>query len=180
MHRRTLQTLLASVIVPSLLLAQSGMNDKAPKAAPTAPLSKPMDMGTSDYRMFEDEPRKVKFRLVTSWISGEKHQGMFRYKLNAWVDKPSGDEGASNESDKSIEILLKRVSRCTITLVLYDKDEFILRKHEVPFISGVDPEHARLQTLFANDTFQMDAQEYRQFNDSGGWNIFWNCAFAPP
>jgi hypothetical protein len=158
------------------LLAQSGTNGKA---SLTASLSKAVDMGTSDQRMFEDDPRKIKFRLMTSWIPGEKHQGMFRYKMDAWVDNPKTDESATDKPDESVEKLLKRISRCTITLELHDKDEFVLRRHAVPFIRGVDPEHARLNSLYANDIFQMDLQEYRQFLDSGSWIILWDCGFAP-
>ena len=178
MQSRALLATLAFAIVPTLLFAQSGTNDKAPKAAKVS-LSKAVDMGISDQRMFEDDPRLVKFRLVTSWIPGEKHQGMLRYKMDGWVDKPKTDESAVDEPDESVEKLLTRISRCTITLVLYDKDNFILRRHVVPFIRGVDPEHARLHSLYANDAFQMDAQEYRQFIDSGSWSILWSCGFAP-
>ncbi len=178
MYNRALRTLLPFAVAPSLLLAQSGTNEKPPKAATTS-LSKAADMGTSDQRMFEDEPQRIKFRLVTSWIPGEKHQGMIRYKMFAWVDKPKVGESAATEPDESVEKLLKRVSRCAITLELYDKDEFVLRRHVVPFIRGVDPEHARLLALHANDSFQMDAQEYRQFIDSGSWTILWDCGFAP-
>jgi hypothetical protein len=149
-----------------LLLAQSGTNEKNSSAA-TASLSKAVDMGTAEYRLFEDDARKVKFKLTTSWIPGEKHQGMLRYKLFAWVDVPKPDASAASEPDESAEKLLKRVSRCTITLGLYGKDEFILRRHAVPFVRGIDAEHARLKSLFANDAFQMDSREYREFTNSG-------------
>lgn len=176
MYNRPLRTLLPFAIVPCLLLTQSGTNNKAAPKVARASLAKPADMGTYDVRMFEDDSRKVKFRLVTSWIPGEKHQGMFRYKMDAWMDKPKADEGAVNESDESVDKLLQRISRCTITLDLYDKDSFVLRRHLVPFIRGVD-QQARLRSLYANDTFQMGAQEYRQFIDSGSWAITWDCGF---
>jgi hypothetical protein len=169
---------LTVITVPLFVFAQSSTNPNAPNAA-VAPLSKAVDMGTAEHRLFENDSRKVKFKLTTSWIPGEKHQGMFRYKLYAWVDGPKTDESAANELDESVEKLLKRVSRCTITLELYDKDEFILRRHAVPFVQGVDAEHARLKSLYANDAFQMDAQEYRQFVNSGGWSITWDCGLSP-
>jgi len=169
MYNRSLQTLFAFAIAPCLLLAQSGTNDKAPKVA-TPSLSKPVDMGTSELRLFEDDPREIKFRLVTSWIPGEKHQGMFRYKMDAWK--------AYEATDEAVEKLLQRVSRCTITLELYDKDGFVLRRHVVPFHRGVN-EQARLHSLYANDAFQMDAQEYRQFVNSGAWAVSWDCGFMP-
>jgi len=179
MDSRVFRTFLASIIVPSLLFAQSGVNDNASKTTAVS-LSKAVDMGTSEYRLFEDEGRKIKFRLVTSWIPGEKHQGMFRYKLDAWIDIPKTDTGAAAyQADQAVEKLLNRVSRCTITLDLYDKGEFVLRRHRVPFIKGVDAEHARLTSLYANDAFQMDAQEYREFIGSGSWTILWDCGLTP-
>lgn len=178
MDNRAFRTFLVSIIIPSLLFAQSGVNDKASKTAAVS-LSKAVDMGTSQYRLFADEERKIKFRLVTSWIPGEKHQGMFRYKMDAWIDIPKADEGAASQADESVEKLLNRVSHCTITLDLYDKGEFVLRRHKVPFIKGVDSEHARLNSLYANDAFQMDAQEYREFIDSGSWAILWDCGPLP-
>jgi hypothetical protein len=95
------------------------------------------------------------------------------------ITTPESNKNAADEPDESVEKLLKRISRCTITLELYDKDEFVFRRHPVPFIRGVDPEHARLHSLYANDTFQMDAQEYRQFIDSGSWTVLWDCGFTP-
>jgi hypothetical protein len=154
------------------------VNDKATKIGAVS-LSKAVDMGTSQYRLFEDEERKIKFKLVTSWIPGEKHQGMFRYKMDAWIGIPKVDEGAAAQADESVDKLLNRVSRCTITLDLYDKGEFVLRRHRVPFIKGVDPEHARLTSLYANDAFQMDAREYREFIGSGSWTILWDCGLTP-
>jgi hypothetical protein len=158
-------------IIPILVFAQSGPNNKVPNTA-TASLSKPVDMGIAEYRMFEDEPRKVKVRLVTSWIPGEKHAGMFRYRLSVWVERPIAE---LTKPDESIERLLQRTVRCSITLELYDKDEFILRRHVVPVVRGVDPEQARLNSLSANDAFQLDAEEYRQLINSGAWAISWGC-----
>lgn len=171
---------LSFIAIPSLLAFQSGTG-KAPNAA-TASLSKPADMGATELRLFPDT-RKIKFKLITSWIPGEKRQGMFRYKLTALVNKPThhfdestkGDEGADEPDDSEpVAKLLERVSHCRIVLALYDKDDFILRQHVVPFIQGIDPEHARLSSLYANDAFQMESQEYRQFIASGTWSILWS------
>ncbi len=178
MRAGVLRTSFTFIVVPALLFAQLKTNDKARTGAPVS-LAKAVDMGTAEYRMFEDDPLKVKFKLATSWISGEKRQGMFRYKMDAWIDQPKTDESAASEPGDSVEKSLKRVSRCKITLELHDRDDFVLRRHFVPFIRGVDAEHARLLSLYANDTFQMDAQEYRQFIDSGSWIILWDCGFAP-
>ena len=170
MHRAL--TLMRFALVPALFLPQSGA-DKSTQTVRPPSLSKPIDMGISDQTMFEDDPRKIKFRLVTSWIPGEKHQGMFRYKLDAWVEPSSKTEVSEQEA-----ALLLRVSRCTITLELFDSDGFIIRRHPAPFTRGVDPEHARLHSLDANDAFQMDAQEYRDFIATGSWSVLWTC-FTP-
>ncbi len=53
------------------------------------------------------------------------------------------------------------------------------RTSPTAFVRGVDAEHARLKSLLANDAFQMDAQEYRQFTNAGGWSIAWDCGFTP-
>jgi hypothetical protein len=132
-------------------------------------------MGTGEYRLFADDPQKIKFRLVASWIPGEKRQGMFRYKLNAWLDKPIAVDSESAKAAELAEKLLKRVHGCAITLELHDRDDFVLRRHPVPFITGVDPESGHMDSLTANDTFPMDAQEYKELVESGSWTILWNC-----
>ena len=177
-------TALSLVAIPALFAFQSS-TAKAPGTATTS-LSKPADMGTTEIRLFPDT-RKIRFKLTTSWIPGEKRQGMLRYKLSAWVNKPThhfdestkGDEGTDEPDDSEpVAKLLERVSHCKILLALYDKDQFILRQHVVPFIQGIDPEHARVSSLYANDAFQMESQEYRQFIVSGTWCILWSdCAF---
>lgn len=178
-------TALSLIAIPALFALQSGTG-KAPSAG-TASLSKPVDMGTTEIRLFPDS-RKIRFKLTTSWIPGEKHQGMLRYKLLAWVNKPAHhlDGNTKDEETDKFDLddsepvakLLERVSHCKIVLALYDKDQFILRQHVVPFIQGMDPEHARVSSLYANDAFQMESQEYRQFIASGTWSILWSdCAF---
>lgn len=175
MFSKAHRILLALVLAPSLLLAQSSTKDKAPKGD-TASLAKPVDMGIGDYRFFEDQTRGAKVRLVTSWIPGEKHEGMFRYKMDLWVV----DSFELLLDDESAQTLLKRISACLITLNLYDKDDFILRRHVVPLMQGVDPKHVHLTALNANDAFQMDAEEYRKFTTSGSWNIGWSCGGLAP
>ena|ERR1700730_1505014 len=171
-----LRASLALVIVSGWLFSQAQSNSKS-SPPPAVSLAKALDMGSMDVRLFENLP-KVRFMLKTSWIPGEKRQGMFRYKLSAFLPRLVW-EHAPNEPDEVAENLLKRVSSCRITLGLYDKDTFVLRQHVVPFSKGVDEEHARLQALFANDSFQLDAQEYREFTDSGSWDISWDCGFQP-
>jgi hypothetical protein len=76
------------------------------------------------------------------------------------------------------EQLLRRVHACLITLNLYDVDGFILRRIDVPLMQGVD-DNAKLSSLDANESVQMDANEYRSLlgnsKASGSWNVSWAC-----
>lgn len=131
--------------------------------------------------MFEDDTRQVSFYLATSWIPGEKHVGMLRYKMSAWVSKATPDEKGVFGIDDSEEAekLMKRISMCKIALNLFDKDDFLIRKHDVPFEAGVTEKDARMQSLLANDSLQMDAEEYREFIDSGSYSVSWTCPRIP-
>lgn len=179
--RRALPVSLFCVLVSSNLCAQSRTNGRPPNTSSRAPISKSVDMGIYKTRMFEDDSQQVSFYLVTSWISGKKHEGMLRYKLSAWVAKAAPDNEGIIGPDNSAEAekIVRRISRCAVTLNLYDKEDFLVRKHEVSFSVGIDEKEARVGSLLANDSFQMDAQEYREFIDSGSWSISWACPLAP-
>jgi hypothetical protein len=160
------------------LYAQSNASSKPP--ASIASLSKPLDMGIFDARMFEDDSRKVRFKLETSWIPGEKHKGMMRYKLNMVVLKPASlDElatnGATNVPDANAGEFIKRIYRCKVSLDIFDEDDFTLRKHDVPFLVSIDDQQAHPNGLTANDSLQLDASEYREFSTTGSWSISWRC-----
>ena len=160
------------------LYAQSTANSKPP--ASIASLAKPLNMGIFDARMFEDDTRKVRFKLETSWILGENHKGMMRYKLNMIVLKPASlDElaknGVTNVPDASAGEFIKRIYRCKVSLDIFDKDDFALRKHVVPFLISIDDEQAHPNGLSANDSLQLDASEYREFSTTGSWSISWKC-----
>jgi len=130
--------------------------------------------------LFKDDPQKVMFHLVTSWIPGEQKQGMLRYKMVVFVPKPLSDDplkaSTTNEVDAAIP---NRLALCCISLELHDKDDFVLRKHVMPFKRMVDGESAQLNSLLANDVFQINSQEYRQFLRGGSWTISWSCVFNP-
>lgn len=85
------------------------------------------------------------------------------------------EDKAANEPNPAVEKLLERVHGCVISLQLYDKDGFIVRRHVVPLSMGVDSENARLNALIANDLFQMDSQEYSNLIATGSWGIGWAC-----
>jgi len=163
----------ASVVIPALVLAQTGTNEKPGPANDS--LSKAVDYGVVDFRMFEDEPQKLSFHLMTSWIPGEKRQGMLRYKMVVFVPKPvSFDPLEANAPSKADTAILSRLARCSISLELYDKDDFVLRSHSMQFKKIMD-ENAQLDSLRANDALQITGQEYRQFLNAGRWTVSWSC-----
>jgi hypothetical protein len=167
------------MVIPALVFAQAGTNKKPGPANDS--LSKAMDCGVTDFRLFKDDLQKVMFHLTTSWIPGEKKAGMLRYKMVVFVPEPLLDDPlkasttTTNEADAAI---LNRLALCSISVELHDKDDFVLRTHGMPFKRVVD-QGAQLDSLLANDVFQMDAREYRQFLNGGSWTISWSCGFNP-
>jgi hypothetical protein len=172
---------LAASLQTSFLYAQAAKKPGQTKPA-TVSLSKPIDWGYFTARLFSDT-KKVTFQLATSWIPGDKQKGMLRYKLYVFPDLSAQQKAtATAATDTDLvtqdEQLLKRVHGCVITLNLYDVDGFILRKVYVPLMQGVD-DNAKLNSLSANDSVQMDASEYRSLlgntKASGNWNVSWAC-----
>jgi hypothetical protein len=163
---------LAMTACPCLPQAKSGGATAAKIQPLETSLAKPIDWGIYKARLFKNVESNMKFTLQTSWIPGENHKGMFRYKMSAIPDM------AGLHSDDEIEALMKRVNACLIRLNLFDVDEFLLRSLSVSFSFGVD-DKAHVRNLFANAASQMDANEYRQFvggNKSGSWSISWVCS----
>jgi hypothetical protein len=167
---------LALSLQASFIHPQTAKKTSQPKPA-TLSLAKPIDWGYFTARLFSDT-KKVTFQLSTSWIPGEKQKGMLRYKMNVFLDptKPQGQ--ADGEESSADEQLLRRIHACLITLNLYDVDGFVLRKIAIPLLQGVD-DNAKLNSLYANDSVQMDASEYISFlgnsKASGSWSITWAC-----
>jgi hypothetical protein len=172
---------LAVSLQASLVYAQAAKKS-GQSSQSTASLAKPIDWGYFTARLFSDT-KKVTFQLATSWIPGEKQKGMLRYKLYVFPDlssqqKATAKDATDIEMAAQDEQLLKRVHGCVITLNLYDVDGFILRKVYVPLMQGVD-DNAKLNSLSANESVQMDANEYRSLlgnsKASGNWNVSWAC-----
>lgn len=149
-----------------------------------ASLAKGVDGGAFTAPLFSDSD-KVSFRLVTSWIPGEKHKGMFRYKLDVFPESAKPPDGKRNAAEvDATEQLMKRVHRCAIILNLFDSEGFILRKITVRLGFSVDDD-GRVIGLSTNDSAQMDAQDYRNFVGSspaggGSWNVSWVCPNRTP
>jgi hypothetical protein len=143
--RTSIQLLLLFLLVTPCLAQKATQHS-------TTSLAKPLDWGAYKVRLFKDD-RTVIFTLTTSWIPGENHKGMMRYKMSVRADESEhpivgvlpGDEARAQES------LLVRVSTCYIELDLYDADQFVLRKIPVPLTRGVDTQ-ARLTSLLANSS----------------------------
>lgn len=178
---RVFALLLAASLQMSFAYAQAAKKSGQTKPT-TVSLSKPIDWGYFTARLFSDT-KKVTFQLATSWIPGEKQKGMLRYRLYVFPDlssqqKVTATDGTDTDMVAQDEQLLRRVHGCVITLNLYDVDGFILRKIDVPLIQGVD-DNAKLKSLSANESVQMDASEYRSFlgnsKASGYWNVSWAC-----
>jgi hypothetical protein len=130
--------------------------------------------------MFKDTISTTTFTLVTSWIPGEGHKGMFRYKLDSAPIKPAYGtklEGNIDYDDPDVvEKFVQRIHKCTFFLQLYDSDGFLLRTITVDFINTIDGS-GRIVGLSANSSTQMDADEYKKLVGnsilSGSYNILW-------
>jgi hypothetical protein len=139
-------------------------------------LAAPRNWGSITLQMFPDSDRRVIFTLVTSWIPGENHAGMFRYKVQGTPFELTLAQRAQDMNiPASTEKLMRRIHACDVELDLYDADGFILRKVPIVFDYGVYG--GQVQSLIANDSSQMDASEYRKLvgtsSNSGSWNIAW-------
>jgi len=138
-------------------------------------LEKPVEWPALERRLFKDSHDLMVFKMATSWIPGEDHDGRFRYKLTA--TPLLKDEYASPQ--KQIGIMSKRLQQtCTVSIVLLDKDGFELRR-VAPDLSLALNDDMDVVGLTANESEQMDASEYKSFvgseGQSGSWNIAWNC-----
>lgn len=147
----------------------------AHKASPDEILAKPVEWGKVTVRLFKDDERRINFSLTTSWIPGEGHKGMFRYRTAAVMQTPTFVQAAKSPNayaPDGIEKLMRRSHSCDIFFVLNDADGFVLRKVLVPLGFGMDTE-GHIGSLYVNDSTQMDAAEYRSFigkpDASGTW-----------
>jgi len=167
-----------------------GQSPAARKAARQAALyeqyAKPIEWIENSRHLFKDSETSTIFTLKTSWIPGADHKGMFRYIMSAFpkgattiADAPKSPE---LDSPKKVEDFMKRVNLCTINLVLHDTDGFLLRKIPVEFSYRVG-EDAHISSLAANDSVEMDLDEYKKFVGdspmSESWSVTWACFDAP-
>lgn len=161
---------------PAISIAQQKPRDKRQaQAEENERLAKPVQWPELDRRLFKDSNDVMVFKMATSWIPGEDHDGRFRYKLTA---TPLLKDEYSSPL-KQIGIMSKRLQQsCTISIVLLDVDGFELRR-VTPDLSLALNDAMDIVGLTANESEQMDASEYKSLvgngGQSGSWNIAWNC-----
>jgi hypothetical protein len=154
----------------------------APRTAnPNPSLAKPVTWNLANYRLFKNDEASLSVFLATSWISSEKHEGMFRYKLSIFpaagtiAERQKHPEWSDPEWK---EKFMQRVVGCSFFAELYDVDQFRLRTIPIYLQKGVD-EQARLSSLNVNSSEQMGATEYRSLigtdTTSGSWGLSWSC-----
>ncbi|MFZ0303113.1 MAG: hypothetical protein WAL75_10520 [Terracidiphilus sp.] len=179
----------ASIILLALLATLSALGpgqtplarNSSAAASRDQLLAAPIYWAEIHLRMFKDTVSTADFDLATSWIPGEDHKGMFRFKLFASAKRPElGAKLPGNidyDDPEQVEKFIKRVHRCTVFLELYDSDGFLLREIPITFASGLDSS-GRITELSANSAAQMDADEYRKLigktgATGGSFNISW-------
>lgn len=140
------------------------------------PLSKKIDWTPLTVKVFRSEP-EITFALSTSWIPGESHKGMLRYKLVASLKSKSVEEDMTtiNRNDEIRERVMKRLEACPVYLRLSDADDFEVRQIRVGFDKIASQPEVRVVELVANSFVQMDASDYKLVLNGGGWNISWGC-----
>jgi len=164
--------LVAAFLIPFLVFAQTRPKTQSPPS--NATLAKAVDMGTREIRIFATE-EKIEFALKTSWIAGEKREGMFRYKMTVSVPLVAFLQDSDVMKDANAK-LLGKLRSCLLSLELHDADDFVVRRHPMKFVGVIEEEKGRLATLTANDAFQLSVEEYRAFTRDGSWNVAWQCA----
>jgi hypothetical protein len=181
---------IARLIAILLCLSFTACFSQHPSTSPhaansTASLAKPVSWGIGKYRLFKNDEANVSATLATSWIPGEGHKGMFRYRLSIFATQPSLENQQKHpewtDPDWK-EQFMSRVYACSFYLELYDVDEFRLRTIPLILQKGVD-DQARLWSLSVNSSVQMDADEYRSLvgtdKTSGSWSLSWSCPSNP-
>ena len=167
------------LLFPTLSQTQTPTKrSSTPSQLQDSALAKPRVWGSIEVRFFSDTTVKFSFSLATSWIPGEGHKGMLRYRLLGSPVYPPMAQQGQEYAIANIEKLVKRVHACTLFLDLLDVDAFKLRSIALPVNYIVDA-NARLTDLEVNDSSQMDAREYRTLlgegERSGSWSIAWRC-----
>jgi hypothetical protein len=171
-----------ALVLFSLLSSLSLSQKKLPTDASNEALSIPQSWAPTTLRLFKDSDRKIMFSLATSWIPGDNHQGLFRYKIKGLpVELTAEDRALEMNIPEGNEKFLRRAHACSIELELFDSDEFILRKVPIPSFTYLSSDDGKIVGLNLNEAVQMDASEYRRLlgrpSQSGSWNLSWSCGY---
>ena len=150
-------------------------------------LAKPIDWGQKSVRIFRGSNILMNFKLATSWIPGQDHVGLFRFKLSAVPKIPPAQAqqiGEKNlDAPEELERFVARAHTCTFGLMLNDADGFLLRSITVSFLNVSDDGNGQIVGLMANSSDQMDADEYLRFlgteKAKGSWQVTWNSDCSP-
>lgn len=146
-------------------------------------LATPQLWNSETLRLFKDSDKEITFSLATSWIPGDNHRGLFRYRIKGLPVELSATQRALEMNiPEAYEKLLIRAHACSMGLELYDSDQFILRKIPIPFFNYLSSD-GKVTGLSLNEAVQMDASEYRRLcgtpSQSGSWGLSWNCGEIP-
>jgi hypothetical protein len=150
---------------------------KAPSFSWEKFFASPSEWNDYSARIIPNSQLDVVFHLMTSWIPGADHKGMFRYKLTAspelfsTLGVPSVRLPEVDTTEK-LEKYVRRVGQCRMQMIFYDKDGFIDRKIPLDFTLGVD-DSGHVASLMANDAAQMPMQEYKDLLLQGSWEMTW-------
>ncbi len=129
-------------------------------------LSKGTNMGKLTIRPMVDDTHAATFSLWTSWLPGENHKGVFRYRVVV-----AGEDLAPSEEASYI----KQLNTCQFTLTPYDTDSFKIRDVPLKFDFGVTQDGTVYQ-LQTNELAQMDLTEYRSFLAGHRWIVSWDIS----
>ncbi|MDE3186748.1 MAG: hypothetical protein KGM96_04400 [Acidobacteriota bacterium] len=159
-----------------------------PPLTPHQLLAKPIDWGQKSERIFRGANILMNFKLTTSWIPGQDHVGLFRFRLSALPKLPPAQArqiGEKNlDAPEALEQFVARAHTCRFGLMLNDADGFLLRSIPVSFMNVSDDGNGQIVGLMANSSDQMDADEYLRFvgtdKAKGSWQVTWNsdCALG--
>jgi hypothetical protein len=180
MERRKALVVVLLMLLSSVCQPQS----KRTTAASNEGLSIPQSWSSITLRLFKDSDRQIVLSLATSWIPGDNHQGLFRYKIKGFPVELTPEERASEMNiPEANEKFLRRAHACSMELDLYDSDEFILRKVPLPPFNYLLSSDGKIVGLDLNEAVQMDASEYRRLigtpSQSGSWNLGWTLGISP-
>ena len=173
---------LAALILVCCNVGWAGSPPQKGSNTPSHDYSKGVYLGNRRIRIFPDDPRNIQFLLLTSWIPGVEHKGFFRYQLSANVMAASLSDQALYAATPppqgwGIPETIERLQGCMLSLYLYDEGGFVLQKIPIVFEKTVD-DHTVVTGLSANDSSQMDLNNYQSFLSSkpeSSWNIEWSC-----